>query len=166
MEWKNTLNSVPNNNNNTIWGGSVFTGEEPPPHTGELNHALSQAGAPTQSQLSRPTSSGHHISTERRQRRKQLNSDTNARKQKIKKNIFLKKKGKKRRNKIREKEEEKEKRGKKGRKRKGKEPSKGYPPEMGRKIEFFSKNCQEKIVTKLRHPKKNHILSTQQRKRK
>ena len=35
-----------NNNNNTIWGGSVLTGEEPPPHSGELKHALSQAGGP------------------------------------------------------------------------------------------------------------------------
>ena len=67
-----------NNNNNTIFGGSVLTGEEPPPHSGELKHALPQAGGPTQSQLSRPTSSGHHISMEHRLRRKQLNSDTNA----------------------------------------------------------------------------------------
>ena len=29
------------NNNNTIWGGSVLTGGEPPRHSGELNHALS-----------------------------------------------------------------------------------------------------------------------------
>ena len=36
-----------NKNNNTIWGGSVLTGEEPPPHSGELKHALSQAGGPT-----------------------------------------------------------------------------------------------------------------------
>ena len=69
---------VRNNNNNTIWGGSVLTGEEPPPHSGELKHALPQAGGPTQSQLSRPMSSGHHISMEHRLRRKQLNSDTNA----------------------------------------------------------------------------------------
>ena len=67
-----------NNNNNTIWGGSVLTGEKPPPHSGELKHALPQAGGPTQSQLSRPMSSGHHISMEHRLRRKQLNSDTNA----------------------------------------------------------------------------------------
>ena len=67
-----------NNNNNTIWGGSVLTGEEPPLHSGDLNHALSQAGGPTYSQLSRPMSSGHHISMEHRLRRKQLNSDTNA----------------------------------------------------------------------------------------
>ena len=71
------------NNNNTIWGGSVFTGEEPPPHSGELKHALSQAGGPTQSQLSRPMSSGHHISMEHRLRRKQLNSDTNTSKKNI-----------------------------------------------------------------------------------
>ena len=44
----------------------------------ELKHALTQAGGPTQSQLSRPVSSGHHISMEHRLRRKQLNSDTNA----------------------------------------------------------------------------------------
>ena len=67
-----------NNNNNTIWGGSVLTGEEPPLHSGKLKHALLQAGGPTQSQLSHPLSSGHHISMEHRQRRKQLNSDTNA----------------------------------------------------------------------------------------
>ena len=70
--------SVENNNNNTIWGGSVLTGEEPPHHSEDLKHALTQAGGPTQSQLSRPMSSGHHISMEHRLRRKQLNSDTNA----------------------------------------------------------------------------------------
>ena len=49
------------------------------PHStfGELKHALTQAGGPTQSQLSRPMSSGHHISMEHRLRRKHLNSDTN-----------------------------------------------------------------------------------------
>ena len=67
-----------NNNNNTIWGGSILTGEEPPPHSGELKHALTQADGPTQSQLSRPMSSGHHISMEHRLRRKQFNSDINA----------------------------------------------------------------------------------------
>ena len=61
-----------NINSNTIWGGSVLTGEEPPPHSGELKHALSQAGGPTQSQLSRPMSSRHHISMEHRLRRKHL----------------------------------------------------------------------------------------------
>ena len=71
------------NNNNTIWGGSVLTGEEPPPHSGELKRALSQAGGPTQSQLSRPVSSGHHISMEHRLLRKQSNSDTNASNEKI-----------------------------------------------------------------------------------
>ena len=69
-----------NNNNNTIWRGSVLTGEEPPPHSGELKPALPQAGGPTQSQLSRPMSSGHHISMEHRLRRKQLNSDTSNKK--------------------------------------------------------------------------------------
>ena len=75
------------NNNNTIWGGSVLTGEEPPPHSGELKHALPQASGPTQSQLSRPMSSGHHIFMEHRLRRKQLNSDTNASKKKYLKEI-------------------------------------------------------------------------------
>ena len=66
---------VQNNNNNTIWRG-----EESPPHSGELNHALSPVGGPTQSQLSSPMLSGHHISMKHRLRRKhlQLNSDTNA----------------------------------------------------------------------------------------
>ena len=55
-----------------------LTGEEPRPHSGESKHALSQVGGPTQSQLSRTMSSGHHFSMEHRLRRKQLNSDTNA----------------------------------------------------------------------------------------
>ena len=80
-------NNNNNNNNNTIWGGSVLTGEEPPPHSGELKHALTQAGGPTQSQLSRPMSSGHHISMEHRLRRKQLNSHTNASSKKYLKEI-------------------------------------------------------------------------------
>ena len=66
------------NNNNTIWGGSVLTGKEPSHHFGELKHALPQAGGTTQSQLSHPISSLHHISIEHRLRRRQLNSDTNA----------------------------------------------------------------------------------------
>ena len=33
-----SLCRVKNNNNNPIWGGSVFTGEVPPLHSGELNH--------------------------------------------------------------------------------------------------------------------------------
>ena len=49
-----------------------------PPHSGELNHALSQFGGPTQFQLSSPMSSGHRISMEHRLRRKQLNSVANA----------------------------------------------------------------------------------------
>ena len=60
-EQKKIAKVSPSNNNysfriiksfNTIWGGSVLTGEEPPPHSGELKHALPQAGGPTQSQLS------------------------------------------------------------------------------------------------------------------
>ena len=76
-------NDNDNNNNNTIWRGSSLTGEELPPHSVELKHALSQAGGPTQSQLSCPVSSGHHISMQHRLQRKHLllNLDTNARKE-------------------------------------------------------------------------------------
>ena len=35
-----------NKNNNPIWGGSVSTGEEPPPLSGELKHALSPSRRP------------------------------------------------------------------------------------------------------------------------
>ena len=71
-------NYIYNNNNNTIWGGSISTGEEPRPLSGELNHALCQAGGPTQSQLSRLVSSGHHSSMEHGLWRKQFNSDSYA----------------------------------------------------------------------------------------
>ena len=48
--WTDTcaLDRVQNNNKNnsgTIWRGSVLTGEEPPPHSGELNHALPKQAA-------------------------------------------------------------------------------------------------------------------------
>ena len=39
---------VRNNNNYTIWCGYFVTGEELPPHSGGLKHALLQAGGPTQ----------------------------------------------------------------------------------------------------------------------
>ena len=42
-------------------GGFVLTGEEHPPHSGELKHALSQVGGPTQSQLSRPVVKTPHL---------------------------------------------------------------------------------------------------------
>ena len=64
----------PTTTTNTIWGSSVLTGEEPPLHSGELEHALLPSRRPAQSQLSRPMSSGHHISMEHRLRRKHLNS--------------------------------------------------------------------------------------------
>ena len=71
-----------NNNSNTIWRVSVLSGVELPPHSGELKHALTQAGGPSQSQLSRLKSSRHHISMEHRLRRKHLllNPNTNTRK--------------------------------------------------------------------------------------
>ena len=88
----NNTTTQQDNNNNTIWTGSVLTGEEPPPHSGELKHALPQAGGPTQSQLSRFMSSGHHISMEHRLRRKQLNSDIDASNKKYLKEIQEKRK--------------------------------------------------------------------------
>ena len=143
-----------------------MTGEEPPPHSGELKHALLQASGPTQSQLSRPMSSGHHVSMEHRLRRRQLNSDTNAnnetypkeKQEKRKKETFFSseyeemnniKKSKKWRNYKKEK-----KRKKNGRKQKGKEKEKraqrGTPPpsEIGPKIDFFTQELSREIVTK------------------
>ena len=145
------FNGVPNNNNNTIWGGHVLTGEEPPPHSGELKHDLTQEGGPTQSQLSRPVSSRHHISMEHRLRRKHLllNPDTNARKEKKEKH--------------QKKERTKKKEEKKGRNKEGKEASKGwYPPR--RAETFFLKEMLQEIVTKLRlTDPKNQILSPRQK---
>ena len=77
------------NNKTIIQSGEApcLTGEELPPHSGELKHALTQAGGPTHSQLSRLMSSGHHISMEHRLRKKQVNSDTNASNKKYLKEI-------------------------------------------------------------------------------
>ena len=64
---------------------------------------LSHVGGPTQSQPSRPMSSGHHISMERQlwKKHQKLNSDTNAsnetyltEKKKKRKTHFVRKKGK------------------------------------------------------------------------
>ena len=70
-----------NNNNTTIWRGSVLTGEEPPRHSWELNHALSPSRWPNPIPAFRPMSSRHHISMEHRLRRKHLmlNPNTKAR---------------------------------------------------------------------------------------
>ena len=91
---KNNKNK--NNNNITIWRGSVLTGEEFPPHPGELNHALSQVRGPTQSQLSRC----RQDTMEHRLRRKHLllNPDTNAGKEKKRKNFFFRKNEKMKKN--------------------------------------------------------------------
>ena len=139
QQQQNNNNNNTNNNNN-IWGGSVLAGEAPPPHSGELNHALSQAGGPTQSQLSRPVSSGHRISMEHRLRRNQLNSDTNAsNKTYLKRNT----RKKKRRNFLLQKKEfKKEKRKiffqkkKNVKRKKGKEGPKKYPPRRLKKNIF------------------------------
>ena len=178
----------PFNNNNTIWRGSVLTGEEPPPHSGELKHALSQAGGLTQSQLSRPMSSGHHISMEHRLRRKQLNSDTDASNKKYlketqvkrKEETFSSKKWKKKMKNIKKSKNEEmnkkwekmkikckkktKKREKKKVGKKGKEGPKGYHPRWVQKLNFHIrtvKRNRNEIETQ-----KNQILSTQQRKRK
>ena len=70
-------------------------GRSSKPHSGELKHALPQAGGPTQSQLSRPMTSGHHLSIEHRLRRKnpQFNSDA-GNETYLKENTRKKKKGK------------------------------------------------------------------------
>ena len=133
-------------------------------------------GGPTQSQLSRPMSSGHHISMEHRLRRKQLNSDTNASNKKDLKEIQEKRKEetfssekKKMKNIKKSKNEEieqkmrkiksKKKDKKTGEKQSWKKRKRGaqrgtYAPRVGPEIDFSHKNCQEKIVRKLR-PKKN-----------
>ena len=67
-----------NTNNKSISGRTVFFRDDVFAPRGastplqKLNHALSHEGGPTQSQLSRPMSSGHHISMEHRLRRKHL----------------------------------------------------------------------------------------------
>ena len=106
-----------------------------------------QASGPTQSQLSRPMSSRHHISMEYQLPRKQLNSVTNARKQK-KKNIFSKEKGKKRKNKIQEKKKKKKKRKKRG-KEKEKRPQRGASPRWAQKLIFY-----KRTVKRNRNPNK------------
>ena len=129
-----------NNNNNTIGEGSVLNGEEPPPHSGELNHALSHVGGPTQSQLSRPLSSRHHISMEHRLRKKHLllNPDTNARKEKTNTEKHSKKKKKKKtRSKKKEKEEETKKGEKKGGKKKRGLKGVTTPPRREEKLNCF-----------------------------
>ena len=107
------------NNSNTIQRGSVLTGEEPPLHSWELNHALSPVGGPTRPQRSRPMSSRHHISMEHRLRRKHLllNPDTNV-------NSGKKLKEKRSRKRQRKKQEKKE-------------NLKEVPPERAQTITFF-----------------------------
>ena len=74
-----TFSGVPNNNNNnTIWGGSVFNRRGASTPLWGVEACSPPSRRPTQSQLSRPLSSGHHISMEHRLRRKQWNSDTHA----------------------------------------------------------------------------------------
>ena len=126
------------NNNNTIWRGSVLTGEEPPPHSGELKHAL---------QLSRLLSSRHHISTEHRLRRKHLllHPYTNARKEKEEKK---RKRSKEQGGKKGGKKEEK-----KGRKTKEKRPQRGTSRDGPKTCFFF---LEREIVTKLT-PQKNRF---------
>ena len=69
-----TNNQQPTTNNNTIWGGSVSTGEEPPPHSGELKHAQhpSRRQQPTIPAINALCRQDTDISMEHRLRRKQL----------------------------------------------------------------------------------------------
>ena len=68
----NDANRNINHNKKIQSGDTVLTGEEPPLHSGELKHALSQVGGPTQSQLSRPVSLGHHTSMGHQLRRNHI----------------------------------------------------------------------------------------------
>ena len=105
-----------------------------------------KAGGPTQSQLSRPMSSGHHISMEHRLRRKQLISDTDASCKTYLKEIqeqrqeetFLWRKNEKMKKNIKDK---RKKRGKKRREKKGKEGPERYTPRRLKKnaLLFFKK---------------------------
>ena len=78
--WSPQWPMVRNNNNDTTGEAPFKQARSLHPTLGELNHALSQVGGPTQSQLSRPMSAEHHISMEHRLRWKHpwLNSDTDA----------------------------------------------------------------------------------------
>ena len=69
-----------------------LSSEEPPPHSGELKHALAQAGAQPNPSCPALCRQGHHISMEHRLRRKQLNFDTNASIKKYSKEIQEKRK--------------------------------------------------------------------------
>ena len=156
-----------NNNNDTIWGGSVLTGEEPPPHSGELKHALPQAGGPTQSHPSRPVSSGHHISMEYRLRRRHLllNPGTNARKEKQTRKTLKKekKKRKKRRTRTKKKSKENKTEEKREEQKNEKRPQRGGSALQFEQLNFCWKCCQ--IIQHLRLPK-NQILKTKTKRKK
>ena len=62
------------------WRGSVLTGKEPPTPLWGVESCSFPTIWPAQSQLSQRMRSRHHISMEHRLRRKQLNSDTDAKK--------------------------------------------------------------------------------------
>ena len=102
--------------NSTNCKCSVLTGEEPPPHSGKLNHALSPESGPTQPQPARPMSSRHHISMEHRLRWKHLllNPIAHASTSMYLKEKKKKKKNKKKKEKTRKKGEKKEKRPQRG----------------------------------------------------
>ena len=160
--------SVRTNNNNPIWGGSVFTGEEPSRHSGELNHALSQVGGPTQSQLSSPMSSRHHISMEHRLRRKHLmeNPNTKARsgtyieKKKKKETHFPRKTENRKIGKMKKRNEKHEKREKKE-----KRPHLGTPQRRLKKCLFIKERNVARIREAIEAPQKQ-IFSTQTKKKK
>ena len=155
----------PSNNNYSF---SISTGHKPPCHSGELKHALTQAGGPTQSQLSRSMSSRHHIFMEHRQRRKQLNLILvpqikhiwkKYKKQEKKKLFSLEKKKKEKNYKIKKKRKkihmDKEKKGKEGPKR--------YHPKRLKKMIFWKEMLQE-ILKQVRQ-KKNQISRNPEKKK-
>ena len=106
---QNNSTRTTQNNINTIWRGSVLTGEAPPP-LWEVASCLLQSGGPTQSQLSRPLSSGHHASIEhhplrrkRQQSNRKSNTDTDAGNAKIERSRRRKKEKKKTKDKYQKK---------------------------------------------------------------
>ena len=123
--------------NNTIWRGSVLTGEEPLPCSAELSHALSQAGGPTQSQVSRPfvVKTLHHHGAPTTEPKYKCHKRQIFRKKKRKKKKHLKQEKQKisKNWEMKEKRNEKTKKKEKNRKR----GLKGYLPRRLKKMNFF-----------------------------
>ena len=159
---KNNNNHINNQQQQQPAEVPFLTGEEPPPLSGELNHALSQGGGPTQSQLSRPVSSRHHISVEHRLLRKHilLNRSTNAWSginEEKKRNTFFKKNQK-----IGKWKKKKWKKQEQRRKKKEKRPQRGTSRGLKKK-RFLFKKWYQKSWSKWGQ-KKNQYFSTLEKK--